>query len=138
MIEALIIRIRGWIKDYKFLSETNNFSYLSTILLSELCGMIMNLIDIVTSKNGKKQVSTKQKETDKKLLQKKFDAFLDKIVSEIESLKTYDTDISEQMENFVQQSFKEHMGKEIMEKEKYSQSSRGEKTIVFPCSDGVS
>ena len=135
MIEALIIRIRGWIKDYKFLSETKNFSYLSTILLSELCGMIMNLIDIVTSKNGKKQVSTKQKETDKKLLQKKFDAFLDKIVSEIETLKTYDTDISEQMENFVQQSFKEHMGKEIKEKEKYSQSSRGEKTIVFPCSD---
>ena len=40
---------------------------------------------------------------------------LDKIVSEIESLETYDTDISIQMENFVQQNFETHMGKKIEE-----------------------
>lgn len=76
-----------------------------------------------------------KKKTDKETLRKKFDTMLDKIVSEIESLETYDTDISIQMENFVQQNFETHMGKKIKEKQKRSVSSRGEKTIIFPCSD---
>jgi len=126
------------------------------ILLSELCVMIIDLIDFVTAENGKKQTSKYQKETDKKALRKNNDSMLDKIASEIDSLVTYDTDISIQMENFVQQSFEIHMGdtdisiqmenfvqqsfeihmgKKNEEKQKHSVSSKGEKTIIFPCSD---
>ena len=105
------------------------------ILLSELCVMIIDLIDFVTAENGKKQTSKYQKETDKKALRKNNDSMLDKIASEIDSLVTYDTYISIQMENFVQQSFEIHMGKKNEEKQKHSVSSKGEKTIIFPCSD---
>jgi histone H3/H4 len=134
IIEALIDNMRGWIKDYNFLSGTENFSYLSMILLSELCEMIIDLINIVTPKNGKKQISKSQKETDKNKLRKKFENMLDKISSEIESLETYDADISQQMEKFVQQSFEKHMEQKIEEKQNHRVSSRGKKTIIFPCS----
>ena len=72
---------------------------------------IISLIDVVTSEKGKKQASKNQKETDKKSLRNKFDTILDKIASEIEALESYKTDISLQMENFVQQSFEKHMAK---------------------------
>ena len=52
-IETCILSMRLWINDYKFLSGTENFSCLSTLLLSELCGMIISLIDVVTSEKGK-------------------------------------------------------------------------------------
>ena len=68
------------------------------------------------------------------MFRKQFDTILDKIASEIEKLETYNTDISEQMENFVAQNFEKHMGKKLKEKQKHRASSRGEKTIVFPCS----
>jgi len=134
-IETLILSMRGWINDYNFLSGTETFSYLSTILLNELFGIINDLIDTVNLSKGKKQPSKKQKEIEKKLFRKKMDIFLDKIASEIDSLETYDTDINEQMEKFVQQSFEKYMGKEVKEKENHIVSSRGEKTIVFPCSN---
>jgi hypothetical protein len=135
VIESFILQMRCWITDYKFLSGTKNFSCLSMILLSSLCGMIIDLIDIVTSLKGKKQTSKNQKTADKKLILKQFESLLDKIAFEIEKLETYDTDISEQMENFVQQSFEKHMGKKVEKKQKHRVSLRGEKTIVFPCSD---
>ncbi|ETR67152.1 MAG: hypothetical protein OMM_11899 [Candidatus Magnetoglobus multicellularis str. Araruama] len=56
VIESFILQMRCWITDYKFLSGTKNFSCLSMILLSNLCGMIIDLIDIVTSLKGKNRL----------------------------------------------------------------------------------
>ena len=135
LIETLICSIREWISGYKYFSGTKNFSLLSALLLSELQDMVDNLIDTINSEKGKKQRSKKQKDADRKSLLKKFDSILDKISSGIESLESYDTYMSEQIEKYVQELFEEHIIKDSTEKELFSGSSRGEKTIIFPYSD---
>ena len=133
-IETLMNSIRKWLRAYKSLSGTKSFSCLSTLLLSELQEMIIDLIDSISSEKGKKQISKKQKETDILSLRKSFENILDKIISGIESLETYNTDISEQMEKYVQQLFAKHIVEDAEERKIFSASSRGEKTIIFPFS----
>jgi len=135
LIEILISSIREWISGYKSFSGTKNFSFLSSLLLSELHDMVDELIHTINSEKGKKQISKKQKDTAKKSFRKKFDSILDKIASGIESLENYDTDMSEQLEKYVEQSFEKHIVKDATEKVIFLGSSRGEKTIIFPFSD---
>ena len=99
-IESLIIKMRGWVSDYKMFSGTENYSSLLGLLLTELFEMIHSLIKIILPVNGKKQTSKQQKETAQKSFRLSFEKILDKIAAGIESLENVDTDMSNQIEKF--------------------------------------
>ncbi|KPA16390.1 hypothetical protein MHK_003403, partial [Candidatus Magnetomorum sp. HK-1] len=65
-VKSLLINIREWISDFKMFSGTENFTYSLSMLLTELSQVIIDLFDVISSENGKKQVSKKQKEKQKK------------------------------------------------------------------------
>ena len=132
-VESLIITMRGWISDYKMFSCTENFSVLLGLLLAELFEMIVKLTNVTIPANGKKQKTKKQKGTTQKSFQSSFEEILDKIAAGIESLEQLETDISIQVEKFVQQEFEKYCAKANKKENKVS--SRGEKTIIFPFSD---
>ena len=104
------------------------------MLLTELSQVIIGLFDVISSENGKKQMSKKQKEKQKESIRLSMDNILYKISLGIKSLNTFDTDMSAQIENFVKRSFEKYMNKAHDIKE-HLLSSRGEKTIIFPFSN---
>ena len=133
-VKSLLINIREWISDYKMFSGTENFTYSLSMLLTELSQVIIDLFDVISSENGKKQVSKKQKEKQKESIHLSMNKILDKISLAINSLNTFDTDMSAQMEKFVKRTFEKYMNKAHDIKDRLL-SSRGEKTIVFPFSN---
>ncbi|KPA13402.1 hypothetical protein MHK_006392 [Candidatus Magnetomorum sp. HK-1] len=56
-VKSLLINIREWISDFKMFSGTENFTYSLSMLLTELSQVIIDLFDVISSENGKKQVS---------------------------------------------------------------------------------
>jgi hypothetical protein len=134
-VKSLLINIREWMSDYKMFSGTENFTYSLSMLLTELSQVIIALFDVITSENGKKQVSKNQKEKQKESIHLSMNNILDKISSSINSLNTFDTDMSVQMEKFVKRAFEKYMKNAHNIKERLYVSSRGEKTIVFPYSN---
>ncbi|KPA14183.1 hypothetical protein MHK_005610, partial [Candidatus Magnetomorum sp. HK-1] len=88
-VKSLLINIREWISDFKMFSGTENFTYSLSMLLTELSQVIIDLFDVISSENGKKQVSKKQKEKQKKSIRLSMDNILDKISSAINSLHTF-------------------------------------------------
>jgi hypothetical protein len=134
-VKSLLINIREWISDYKMFSarKTSLIHYVS-MLLTELSQVIIDLFDVISSENGKKQVSKKQKEKQKESIHLSMNKILDKISLAINSLNTFDTDMSAQMEKFVKRTFEKYMNKAHDIKDRLL-SSRGEKTIVFPFSN---
>jgi len=78
----------------------------------------------------KKQVSKKQKEKQKDSIYLSMNKILDNISSAINSLNIYDTDMSAQIEKFVNLAFEKYMNKAQGLKERLLVSSRGEKTIL--------
>jgi len=135
IIETLLITFREWFSNYSVFSGTINFSILSALLLNQISEKIVLLNDLMPSAKGKKQTSKKQTEANRESIIKTLDDILDKIASGINSLERHNTDISEQMEQFVQRSFNIHMNKKHEKKDKRNVSSRGEKTIIFPFND---
>jgi hypothetical protein len=102
------------------------------MLLTELSEMILKLFDIISSENGKKQTSKKHKEQQKQSIRSAIDSILDNVLSAINSLEIYETDMSLQLEKYVQQAFEQHMSTTHEVKVQLCESSRGKKTIVFP------
>jgi hypothetical protein len=131
-IKSLLISMRSWITDYKMFSGTENFACLLSMLLTELSEMILKLFDIISSENGKKQTSKKHKEQQKQSIRSAIDSILDNVLSAINSLEIYETDMSLQLEKYVQQAFEQHMSTTHEVKVQLCESSRGKKTIVFP------
>ena len=68
--------MRGWTSDYKMITGTENFACLLSMLLTELSGMIIELFDIISSENGKKQTSKSKKELQKKSIRLSIDNML--------------------------------------------------------------
>lgn len=132
-VESLIFTMRGWISDYKMFSGTENFSVLLGLLLAELFEMIVKLTNVIVPENGKKQKSKKQKGTTLKSFQSSFEEILDKIATGIASLEQIKTDMSIQIEKFVQQEFEKYCTE--ANRKEIKVSTRGEKTIIFPFSD---
>jgi len=127
--------LRMWLKIYRPFCHTAGFHGLMAISLNTVGQMVIDFIALCRPKKGKKQVKRTLVQKQRQSLAASIYNMLDHIQACMEQLNTGQTDISIELETALVKAFADHCQQEHAKWEKMGVSKRGDKTIIFPCSD---
>ncbi|MCP4913515.1 MAG: hypothetical protein GY909_10380 [Oligoflexia bacterium] len=126
-------KTRLWIQNYKAFSSLQTFHILLSLSVNNLKDIIIDLSMISIPFDGKKQEKQKIINKDLNKIFCSANKMLEKVAAYLDKFEPYSTELNEQLEIALKNSFEKHFVKVHEKRERPSVSSRGNKTYIFRC-----
>ncbi len=132
-IMAALGTLRLWINMYQVFNHTASFHGLMVLSVDTVGNLVAEFIENCPTVNGKKQVKRNKKQH-QSLVASIFD-MLAHIQGDMEKLEPVQTEVAIKLETALIKTFAEKCRRQQAKWQNIKMVKRGDKTIIFPCSD---